>query len=296
MRQSLLPLLLLTTITLSLSDVLPLTPVDQTEEPVDGDQEYDNTFNTVDNDRNIFYELFKGTDSDKSKSRRKHKTYPVKIFNDATQSENYDDKGYRKEQWHNYPRQLDRLHRSSYEYPEIETANDFDYSEKNKGDDPIISEDILGTDIDEVAGPLLILKIRLAFLTNNMKNIKSNKNYNTDSVELDSSALSKFYKDDDQKLTNRLDSIENTKREGAIKLKKKNQTITDTNPQERKSVNKRIFSLWSRLQSLSHKGHELHHRRHLYSFYGLPEGGGGALTAETRASLVRPPGSPLRWG
>ncbi|XP_041974196.1 uncharacterized protein LOC121729675 isoform X2 [Aricia agestis] len=202
MRQSLLPLLLLTTITLSLSDVLPLTPVDQTEEPVDGDQEYDNTFNTVDNDRNIFYELFKGTDSDKSKSRRKHKTYPVKIFNDATQSENYDDKGYRKEQWHNYPRQLDRLHRSSYEYPEIETANDFDYSEKNK----------------------------------------------------------------------------------------------DTNPQERKSVNKRIFSLWSRLQSLSHKGHELHHRRHLYSFYGLPEGGGGALTAETRASLVRPPGSPLRWG
>lgn len=70
-------------------------------------------------------------------------------------------------------------------------------------------------------------------------------------------------------------------------------------PKNRK-VRKRIFSLWSRLQSLNHKGHELQHRRHLYALYGHPDsegaGSGGALTAETRATFMRPPGSPLRWG
>lgn len=64
-----------------------------------------------------------------------------------------------------------------------------------------------------------------------------------------------------------------------------------------KSVEKRIFSLWSRLQGLSPKGHELHHRRHLHAFYGMPDSeSGGTLTAETRATFMRPPGSPLRWG
>lgn len=70
------------------------------------------------------------------------------------------------------------------------------------------------------------------------------------------------------------------------------------NPTQTRAVHKRIFSLWSRLQSLNHKGHELQHRRHLHAFYGLPDsdGGGGTLTAQTRATLMRPPGSPLRWG
>lgn len=65
----------------------------------------------------------------------------------------------------------------------------------------------------------------------------------------------------------------------------------------KKAVKKRLFSLWSRLQSLSHRGHELHHRRHLHAFYGLPDNkGNGIVTAQTRATFVRPPGSPLRWG
>ncbi|CAG4924538.1 unnamed protein product [Colias eurytheme] len=145
------------------------------------------------------------------------------------------------------------------------------------------------------ASPLLILKIRLSYLANDIKP-KLPKDYTyTQLVPLHSEDKNKEDGAYDKILQNDLDSAVKVKREEADNT---NEAETDTD--KNKKIKKRIFSLWSRLQGL-HRGHELHHRRHLHAFYGLPDDGGGggdggALTAETRATFLRPPGSPLRWG
>ncbi|XP_048005557.1 uncharacterized protein LOC125241233 [Leguminivora glycinivorella] len=68
------------------------------------------------------------------------------------------------------------------------------------------------------------------------------------------------------------------------------------NAGETGEVQKKLFSFWSRLQALSHKGRQLPTRRHTFAFYGPDDTRDGPLTAETRASHLRPPGQPLRWG
>ncbi|XP_063634583.1 uncharacterized protein LOC134805203 [Cydia splendana] len=68
------------------------------------------------------------------------------------------------------------------------------------------------------------------------------------------------------------------------------------NERQTGEVQKKLFSFWSRLQALSHKGRQLPTRRHTFAFYGPDGTRDGPLTAETRASHLRPPGQPLRWG
>lgn len=61
---------------------------------------------------------------------------------------------------------------------------------------------------------------------------------------------------------------------------------------------RRMFSMWSRLQSLNPKGHELHHRRHMHAYYiqSAADSNSGIVNAVVPRTPSRPPGSPLRWG
>ncbi|XP_047540700.1 uncharacterized protein LOC125073729 [Vanessa atalanta] len=316
-RQSLLPVVLLTTITFSSSNVLPILSINKLDtDSLLEDQDNDNTLNNNrhTNNPNVFYKVFIGTSKDNlpKKSQMTRLKYldndnnqERKIFNGLMDNDNnYDDEGFRKEQWHNYPRQLDRLNKNLLLDKQLQKVLNNDDMEKLKRTDDsqnlhhYISDDIYGNfDTDVIAGPLLILKIKLAYLTNNIKNTDSNTDFYADLLPLESTTDNDNdkIKDDDALFENNEKSVVKVKRKG--KLHREDLSFLENSSNENKSVKKRIFSLWSRLQSLSHRGHELHHRRHLYAFYGLPEdGGGGALTAETRATLMRPPGSPLRWG
>ncbi|XP_050359712.1 uncharacterized protein LOC126779607 [Nymphalis io] len=314
-RQSLLPVVLLTTITFSSSNVLPILSINKLDsDSLLEDQDSDNTLNNnrhTDNP-NVFYKVFIGTTKDNlpKKSQMARLKYldndnnqERKIFNGVMDNEiNYDDEGFRKEQWHNYPRQLDRLNKNLLLDKQLQKALNNDDLEKLKRTDDSrnlyhsISDDIYDNfDTNVIAGPLFILKIKLAYLTDNIKNAPVNKYLYTDFLPLESTTGTDNDKTKDDALFENDDKpVVKVKRKE--KLNSDDLSFLENSSNENKSVKKRIFSLWSRLQSLSHRGHELHHRRHLYAFYGLPEDGGGALTAETRATLMRPPGSPLRWG
>lgn len=206
MRQYLLPLILLATITLSSSNVLPILSINKVDsDTLLDDQDSDNTINNKETriNPNIFYKVFIGTSKDNTPkksqiSRFKHlesDNNPERnIYNGLISNEdNFDDEGFRKEQWHNYPRQLDRLHKNSFIYKELEKiidANDSEQGEhkNNMGNDAYqyMSDDILSNfDSDVTAGPLLILKIRLAYLNNNLNNHVSNRYIYTNSDPMD---------------------------------------------------------------------------------------------------------------
>ncbi|XP_045452795.1 uncharacterized protein LOC123661902 [Melitaea cinxia] len=314
-RQSLLPVVLLTTITLSSSTILPILSIKKLDtDSLLEDQDSDNTLKTnrlTSINPSVFYKIL----IESSKDNLQKKTHPARLkysvddnnqernfFDGSIDTENnYDDEGFRKEQWHNYPRQLDRLNKNLLLNKHLEKIiNIADLGKAKSSDDTrnlynYLNDDVYGNfDTDIIAEPLFILKIKLAYLNKNIKND------NTDLIPLVSSAY-----DDDNKIKEN-DAILGNDDKSVTKVKRKEnfngEDITllvffsENLSSDKKSIKKRIFSLWSRLQSLSHRGHELHHRRHLYAFYGLPEDSGGALTAETRATFLRPPGSPLRWG
>ncbi|CAH2100148.1 unnamed protein product [Euphydryas editha] len=310
-HQSLLPVALLTTITLSSSAVLPILSIKKLDtDSLFDDQDNDNTLKInrlTDINPNVFYKVFIGTSKD-NLQKKSHATRLKYLINDNNQEKNmfngaidtennYDDDGFRKEQWHNYPRQLDRLNKNLLLNKQLQNIIDMDdlgklkISDDTRNFNHYLSDDAYGNfDTDIIAEPLLILKIKLAYLTKNMKND------DTDMIPLES-----MTDNDDNKIREKDALLENDEK-SVVKVKRKEKlnrediTFLENPSNDKKSIKKRIFSLWSRLQSLSHRGHELHHRRHLYAFYGLPEDSGGALTAETRATFLRPPGSPLRWG
>ncbi|XP_053600675.1 uncharacterized protein LOC128669689 isoform X2 [Plodia interpunctella] len=324
MRQSLVPVILLATVALSSSNVLPIMSINHLDsEPLGFNSPNANTFKDNNNILSgLFYKISVGT-SLKDHLPKVQKLPEAKFedfdnnrgeakLNVLSKDESYNGEGYRKEQWHNYPRQLDRLHNylygqhrtdkrnpdpdnpdnGNYELvPEIHRSNDLTTNELllyNNGD----TQNIYDTFFPNT-NPFFILKIRLACLSNKLENTDLEKKYVQTLSEPDSS----FDIKEDKVYRNEINpSID------AVKVKREDvsesQSVDEGEPLNGKvTVKKRLFSLWSRLQSLNHKGHELHHRRHLHAFYGLPDGdGNGILTAETRASLMRPPGSPLRWG
>ncbi|CAG9575650.1 unnamed protein product [Danaus chrysippus] len=308
MHPILLPIILLTTVTLSSSNVLPILAINKldTEPPID-DQNTDNTFKHKVNPA-IFYKVFIGTPKDnlpKKSQLSRLKTFDndidqiLAIFEDVDNDENSE--GFRKEQWHNYPRQLDRLNKNINEHSE-KPRDDIDIekwepAKKRDEVDENNHEDILERyDSGVLDGPLFILKIRLAYLTNNM-NQEKYKKYLPSDILLHLLNRKNEETDDlgeyNSVSPSEVASVTKTKRK---EMPREDSQLAEKALTENKAIKKRIFSLWSRLQSLSHRGHELQHRRHLYAFYGLPEDGGGTLTAETRATFMRPPGSPLRWG
>ncbi|CAH2244542.1 jg8073 [Pararge aegeria aegeria] len=317
MRRSLLPIVLVTTITLSSSNVLPILSINKLDtEPLLDDQDNDNTFNNkyTNANPNIFYKVFIETPKDNTlkKSQISRSNYmendsqDAKILNGKIDNEDNDDEGYRKEQWHNYPRQLDRLNRDFNVLKEFDKIllDKKDLEKLKRNDDTendinqYVNDDVGSFDTD-INGPLLILKIRLAYLNDDINEADTNKFTYSDLIPLESktdNAKDNVREEENVFNANDLDSLIKVKRKGKPRIQ--DITFLENPTNDKKTVRKRIFSLWSRLQSLSHRGHELHHRRHLYALYGLPEdgGGGGTLTAETRGTMMRPPGSPLRWG
>ncbi|XP_068629065.1 uncharacterized protein [Battus philenor] len=308
MGQSMLPILVLTTVALSSSDVLPILTDKDANQPFNIDyQENDNTFskryryvphNILYNKRIIQDKYITQPNINKITEANyvfdNDNNYEFKYLNQRlNKEENYDDEGYRKEQWHNYPRQLDRLQKLHYKH------DNFIETPKSDDDDPIKShiDDFISNefrlngdeiyDSDADIDPFLILKVQLAYLRDDLTNHDLNEHQISSSPESDVQN-----EEDNKSISNIIDPTDYEANINTEKSKRNRGNLSN-----KKTVKKRLFSLWSRLQSLSHRGHELHHRRHLHAFYGLPDNNGnGIVTAQTRASFVRPPGSPLRWG
>lgn len=313
--------LLLATVALSSSNVLPIFEKQLNKESYDFDGRYNDNIRSnryqTKNALNEIYKFYVTKENNPTRDKlqfmftdpdNNRDTDIINIFN---KNDNYNGEGFRKEQWHNYPRQLDRLHQM-YEQSEEKRNYEADltkeqYSEeiapdKNDINDvtnefPLLSNTETNNiyDIVMAANPLLTLKIRLACLTDNVDHT-NNYCFNLITSELKSSYQSKDDKNEHElKDKNPILNVMKVKREDISNTQ--NSELTEDALNENKTVNKRIFSLWSRLQNLSPKAHELQHRRHLHAYYGLSDSdSSGILTAETRATLMRPPGSPLRWG
>lgn len=190
-HQSLLPVVLLTTITLSSSTILPILSIKKLDtDSLLEDQDSDNTLKTnrlTSINPNVFYKIL----IESSKDNLQKKTHPTrlkysiddnnqerKIFDGSIDTENnYDNEGFRKDQWHNYPRQLDRLNKNLLLNKHLENVINIDDLGKTKRSDDTrnlynyLNDDVYGNfDTDIIAEPLFILKIKLAYLTNNIKN------------------------------------------------------------------------------------------------------------------------------
>ncbi|XP_063837172.1 uncharacterized protein LOC135086317 [Ostrinia nubilalis] len=329
MRRSLVPVLLLTTVALSSSNVLPLVSINKidAEQLGLGSQQDDNIFSFRNHPRNILNDIFYTVSIATSQNGRQNKVQKLpqlqyvdnNQINDepikSNKKDKYNGEGYRKEQWHNYPRQLDRLHKYLYEHHNADKRNpdpDDPYATDDYADGPVQknsnevkanemqtnNNDDLQNEYDAVvavANPFLIFKIRLACLNSNLKDNNVNK---YSEIAASDPEYIPGNRDEENYIENEINpqnSVTKVKRE---EMAPQITQVSESNMTKNRAVKKRIFSLWSRLQSFNHKGHELQHRRHLHAFYGLPDGGdtGGVLTAETRATFLRPPGSPLRWG
>ncbi|RVE43513.1 hypothetical protein evm_011847 [Chilo suppressalis] len=317
-RQSLVPVLLLATVAISTSNVLPVLSINQLEtEPADFDgQLNDNIFRINRNEpRNILNDIFYTISITTPQNNRQIKELqyvdidnnnkPEDESNIMNREDVYNGEGFRKEQWHNYPRQLDRLH--EYLNTNKRTPDPDDPYDDNDGtpepnqNNEVNTNEFHLTTKDEngyesviaATNPFLIFKIHLACLNDKLKN--TNINSATDYMSSEPEYIPNDKKEIYESVINPEVSVTKVKREE--EHSPQSTGVSDNSITKNRAVKKRIFSLWSRLQSFNHKGHELQHRRHLHAYYGLPDGGGGGvLTAETRATFMRPPGSPLRWG
>lgn len=165
------------------------------EQPSFDSQHNDNTFSDRYQARNILDEIYKvyvahdtkpGFNKWQLKYADTDNKQNVDIFNIISKDDNYNGEGFRKEQWHNYPRQLDRLHQlyeqntdkrnfdpdPNKEYteevaPENQDVNDRTneiYLDSNPGMNNVYDAVIAATN------PLLILKMRLASLNKDIDN------------------------------------------------------------------------------------------------------------------------------
>ncbi|XP_030035126.2 uncharacterized protein LOC115451071 isoform X2 [Manduca sexta] len=332
MNQVLIPLLLLATAAFSSSNVLPMLSTNHLQRQPFGlkSQNIDNIFSNRQDSRSILnsilYEIPSETPENGKLKSIMYNTIAdnnqAEYYNAIIKNDKYNGKGFRKEQWHNYPRQLDRLHNYFYEPYNVDKRNldpddPDDNNEQNiqyRNINDITNEFRVDSDDDShniydafvaTTNPLLIFKIRLACLSNNIANTDTNQYLNDYPLTLED--VANELKEENENYEKDNEEMKNLNEENpmfdVVKVKRKTSDATNDNKLGKtqlagnKAVSKRIFSLWSRLQSLNHKGHELFHRRHLHAFYGMPDSdGSGVLTAETRATLMRPPGSPLRWG
>ncbi|GBP41721.1 hypothetical protein EVAR_33712_1 [Eumeta japonica] len=237
--------------------------------------------------------------------------------------DNYNGEGFRQEQWHNYPRQLDRLQEFPYERHKLrigidntnrdnDSENEYNFIAQDEQNAP--NEIFTDTDMDlySVYGkvmmpidPFFVLKIKLSSLSQSLadeSNTRARADREANPDNGNEGFLENFMNEDTKELSSEMQSVGPTKQDmlsfKGTDMEPYWQEDAKVKRTESVPVKKRLFSLWSRLQSMAPRGHELHHRRHLHAFMQLPAGGtdaGGTLTAEARA-VMRPPGSPLRWG
>lgn len=196
MARCFIPVLLLATVALSSSNVLPMNMNHINKESLALEGQYnDNIFSNRYQTRNVLDDIYKLYENKPTMSKLKA-TFAdpdnngddiLSIFN---KNDNYNGEGFRKEQWHNYPRQLDRLHQIKENNNDKKNfdpdPNKEQYDEEIVPDDPnmndITNEYHLDTNTDTnnvyeaviAANPLLILKIRLANLN---KDEDANTNY-----------------------------------------------------------------------------------------------------------------------
>lgn len=197
MGQYLVPVLLLATVAFSSSNVLPMSTNELNREQlaIDG-QHYDNIFSNRYQTRNVLDEIYKmyaERENNPELISKLQLTYGDSdnnrnddIFSIINNNDNYNGEGFRKEQWHNYPRQLDRLHQF-YEHDTEKRIFEPDpnserYTEEvapdNQDTNDITNEFHLNSNTDTnnicdaaaATNPLLILKIRLACLNKDIDN------------------------------------------------------------------------------------------------------------------------------
>lgn len=194
MRQFIVPVLLLAAVALSSSKVLPIISTNQLESviAVEG-QQNDNIFSSRFNPRDIlnkeFYTIpFRVTHY--TTKFNKNSNRDDEINNNVVNDDDYyDGEGFRKKQWHNYPRQLDRLqkflftsHKTDKRTPETDEldnseGNDLTASSDRIDDDISTNEYFLHSDgrhnvydaVVAATNPLFILKIHLACLNKGVK-------------------------------------------------------------------------------------------------------------------------------
>ncbi|XP_004928574.1 uncharacterized protein LOC101745341 [Bombyx mori] len=311
MLQAIIPVLVLATAALSSSNILPLLSKNQLEtEPFDlNDLQNDNIFSSQFHNIKLPGSLYLSPQSEVQDDinlelKKSELQFPdpkndewLTNLNIINKKENYNDEGFRQEQWHNYPRQLDRLHKYLYEHYNVDKRSldvngqleDEDREQQTLDEEPIYEAMANKADLNE--------NIDGEYVRSADPMLKDIRFEYKDDVESAIVSETQPRKNERKDVNARL-NIDLNPEIALLKDKLDKTENTENSMEENKVVAKRIFSLWSRLQGLNHnRGHELHHRRHLHAFYGLPDGdGGGVLTAETRATLMRPPGSPLRWG
>lgn len=171
---------------------------DYTKEQLSFDSQHnDNTFSDRYQIRNVLDELYKmyiGHDDKPGSLNKLQLKYAEAdnnqnddIFNIlSNKDDNYNGEGFRKEQWHNYPRQLDRLHQlyehntdkrnfdpePNKEYIEEVAPDNQDVNERTNEiylDSNPATNNVYDAVID-ATNPLLILKMRLASLNKDIDN------------------------------------------------------------------------------------------------------------------------------
>lgn len=237
MRQSLVPAILLATVALSSSNVLPPMSTNVLEtDPADiNSPQNDNIFSNRLQNSNIFNDLFYKVSigSPLYEKFPKVRKLPKVEFADLDNNHedenlinkdaNYNGEGFRKEQWHNYPRQLDRLHKYLYQYhstdkrnldpdnPKTDYVSDDSFQKFLNRFNDLATNEFLSTYSNDHAqnvydtviantNPFLILKIRLACLNNKLGNIDLDKATDMTSYEVETSNDDK----DEKTLTNEI--------------------------------------------------------------------------------------------
>lgn len=191
MRNILVPVLLLAAVALSSSNVLPILSMRDKPDPQGYGQPTDNTFSSKHQSNDDMNDLFFKIDMNNQRSLDTRELFQDDFSkpNDKAAEEYsslkddiYDVKGFRKEQWHNYPRQLDRLNKYFYEHfnpykRNFEPDDPGEYSDMERNPEGLsdISNEIhLEDSFDKpvyeadkaaaIMNPLIVLKIHLACL------------------------------------------------------------------------------------------------------------------------------------
>lgn len=244
MRQFIVPVLLLAAVALSSSNVLPMMSTNQleSETAVEG-QQNDNIFSSRFNPRDIVNKEFytipvrvaqRNTLLRQIENFNKNNHRAEDIINNVVNDEDYyDGEGFRKKQWHNYPRQLDRLqkflfssHKTDKRTPE---TDDLDNPEGNDStassdriDDISTNEYFLHSDgrhniydaVVAATSPLLILKIHLACFNKGIKHSLTTE----DEFQVEPKFVSENNIDDENKFSNKINLGTKVKREDDLSL------------------------------------------------------------------------------
>lgn len=245
MRQLIVPVLLLAAVALSSSNVLPMISTNQLESEiaVEG-QQNDNIFSSRFNPRDVLNKEFytipfrlpqRNILLKQIEKFNKNNNRAEEIVNDIMNDDDYyDGDGFRKKQWHNYPRQLDRLqkflfasHKPDKRTPETDDLDNREGKDSTASsdinDDISTNEYFLHSDgrhniydaVLAATNPLLILKIHLACLN---KGIKHSLNTKDELFQVEPKIVNENNIEDDKLFSNKIYLGTKVKREDDLSL------------------------------------------------------------------------------